>query len=58
MSRVAEYRTKAAEFIALAAKASDLNARVMLLQLAGVWTTLANTVERNEKRDAQGNRAA
>jgi hypothetical protein len=58
MSHVSEYRAKAAEFIALAAKSSDLNARIMLLELAGAWTTLANTVERNAVRDAQANRAA
>jgi hypothetical protein len=59
MSRVSEYRTKAAEFIARAARASDMNARVMLLQMAGTLTTLANTIERNEKhRDAEIARAA
>jgi hypothetical protein len=58
MSRVVEYREKAAEFIALAAKSSDLNAQIMLLELAGTYTTLANTVERNENKDAQPTKAA
>jgi hypothetical protein len=58
MSRVFEYRTKAAEFIALAANSSDLNARIMLLELAGELSTLANRAERNENRDAKVNRAA
>ena len=50
MSRATEYRDKASEYIARAAQASDLSARVMYLQLAGVWTNVANTIERNESR--------
>jgi hypothetical protein len=51
MSRVSEYRNKAAEFIALAAKSSDLNSRIMLLELAGTLASLANSVERNENEN-------
>jgi hypothetical protein len=48
MSRVNEYRAKAAQFIAQAEKSTDLNSRVMLLALAGKLAALANTAERNE----------
>ena len=37
MSRVNEYRAKAAEFIAQAEKSTDLNSRIMLLELAESW---------------------
>jgi hypothetical protein len=50
MSRVTEYRAKAAQFIARAQKSTDLNSRVMLLELAGKLAALANTVERNESK--------
>ncbi len=58
MSHVFEYRTKAAEFLVLASKSSDLNSRIMLLELAGKLAALANTAERNEDRAAQADRAA
>jgi hypothetical protein len=50
MSRINEYRAKAAQFIALAEKSADLNSRVMLLELAGKLAALANTAERNESK--------
>jgi hypothetical protein len=50
MSRVNEYRAKAAQFIAQAEKSTDLNSRVMLLELAGRLAALANTAERNESK--------
>ena len=50
MSRINEYRAKAAQFIALAEKSADLNSRVMLLELAGTLAALANTAERNESK--------
>lgn len=50
MSRVNEYRAKAAQFIAQAEKSTDLNSRVMLLELAGKLAALANTAERNESK--------
>jgi hypothetical protein len=58
MGRLTEYRNKAAEFIALAAKSSDLNAQIMLLELAGTLSALANSAERNESRAAKTDRAA
>ena len=48
MSRVNEYRAKAAEFIARAERSNDLNSRIMLLELAGTLAALANTAERHE----------
>ena len=50
MSRAKEYRAKAAQFIAQAEKSTDLNSRVMLLELAGKLAALANTAERNESK--------
>ena len=50
MSRINEYRAKAAQFIALAEKSADLNSRVLLLELAGKLAALANTAERNESK--------
>jgi len=50
MSRINEYRAKAAQFIALAEKSADLNSRVMLLELAGKLAALANAAERNESK--------
>jgi len=40
MSRINEYRAKAAQFIALAEKSADLNSRVLLLELAESWPRL------------------
>jgi hypothetical protein len=58
MSRVTEYRAKAAQFIAQAEKSTDLNSRVMLLELAGTLAALANTAERHENMPADVSRAA